>query len=159
MGIIYLKQDLFAAPKGSLLAHACNCKGVWGSGVAVGFKEHCPEAYKQYNQYCTEGSEFDDILGSCLLIENPKDDFRVGCLMTSDNYGFLRDTNEEILKATETAFRALLLKCSRKGIKEIWIPKINSGLFAVPWESTYEVILKCLKEYPNVVLTICSLEM
>ncbi len=158
MSLKYLKQDLFTAPKGALLAHACNCQGVWGSGVAVGFREHCPEAYKQYNQYCIESLEFDDVLGSCLLIENPKDDFKVGCLMTSNNFGFLRDTNEEILKATETAFKALLLKCSRKKITEIWIPKINSGLFAVPWEKTEEVLLECLKNYPDIKVSVCCLE-
>ncbi|KAK4904538.1 ADP-ribose 1''-phosphate phosphatase, partial [Elasticomyces elasticus] len=31
--------SLFDSPDGSALIHACNCMGVWGSGIANDFRE------------------------------------------------------------------------------------------------------------------------
>lgn len=48
--------DLFAAPKQTILIHACNTRGTWGAGIAAAFKFHYPAAFKVYNTHCTSSS-------------------------------------------------------------------------------------------------------
>jgi len=126
--IHYVKGDLFTAPEDYLLVHSCNCKGVWGSGVAKNFKEKYFQEYQKYRDYCERGV---NIAGSALVIN------RVGCLFTSVGYGVRVDTPEVILKNTKNAMQHLLSLTP----KTLAMPKINSGLFKTPWEDT-EAILK-----------------
>ncbi|KAE8142548.1 ADP-ribose 1''-phosphate phosphatase [Aspergillus pseudotamarii] len=44
--------DLFDAPDGAALIHACNCIGSWGGGIAKAFKEKYPAAYNIYHSHC-----------------------------------------------------------------------------------------------------------
>ncbi|CRG91617.1 ADP-ribose 1''-phosphate phosphatase [Talaromyces islandicus] len=46
------KGDLFDAPDGAALIHACNCVGSWGGGIARAFRDRYPAAYKVYNSHC-----------------------------------------------------------------------------------------------------------
>ena len=48
----YVKGSVFDAPKGVILAHACNAQGSWGSGVALEFKKRFPDAYAYYHKTC-----------------------------------------------------------------------------------------------------------
>jgi ADP-ribose 1''-phosphate phosphatase len=129
--IKYIKGDLFQAPKGSVLLHSCNCQGVWGSGVAAAFFNKFPQAYKVYKEYCT----FYNPIGTSLSIQDK--DYTIGCLFTSKDYGQNKDSVDQILKNTEKAIKDLLLSSE---VNEFHLPKINSGLFGVPWEKTEEVL-------------------
>lgn len=128
--ITYVKGDLFElAPKGAYLAHACNCQGVWGSGIAVEFRKRFPDEYKDYVDLSLTYDEF--------LVGKFKDFGQVVCLFTSYDYGQNKDSVSNILKNTESGLKMI----SNTPIKELHMPKINSGLFGVPWEET-EAILK-----------------
>lgn len=128
--ITYVKGDLFElAPKGAYLAHACNCQGVWGSGIAVEFRKRFREEYTKYVDLCSTYGEY--LLGKFSDHEN------VICLYTSFDYGQNKDSISDILKNTESALEMM----QNTPIKELHMPKINSGLFGVPWEET-EAILK-----------------
>ena len=59
--------------------------------------------------------------------------------MTSFNYGKNKDTPDKIIENTRKAIADLIMLYPH--IKEIHMPKINAGLFAVPWYDT-EIILK-----------------
>lgn len=144
--IKYIKDDLFNAPGTQLLCHACNCQGVWGSGIAKEFKERFFTEYLMYNVYSrllfqppepeinvNAGSQ---AIGSALILN------RVGCLFTSFDYGKNVDSPEEILENTKTAFKELL----KNTTMDLAMPKINSGLFKVPWKETEKVILEVLEE-------------
>lgn len=128
-------MDLFDAPLGSCLAHACNARGVWGAGVALGFARRFPEARKMYERLCRAHTQ--NCCGIAFVIADDK--YEIGCLITSADYGDKRDTPEQILKATEYAIGDLndLLPA---GV-DVYMPKINSGLFGVPWEDTMQVLL------------------
>ncbi|KAJ7598744.1 hypothetical protein C8J56DRAFT_914868 [Mycena floridula] len=52
MGITYIGGDLFEAPVGSILIHACNTAGSWGGGIAVAFLERYPAAFQVYRSHC-----------------------------------------------------------------------------------------------------------
>ena len=143
--IQYQKGDMFDAPSATILVHACNCRGSWGGGIAVEFRQRYPEAYSTYQRVCRRDSN--SLFGGALLIvpkEGSTQQHYVGCIFTSKGYGRAKDKPGEMLKATDSAMRALLVeiqeKCEKIDIAEIRMPKINSGLFAVPWARTERVL-------------------
>ncbi|OAX78183.1 hypothetical protein ACJ72_07514 [Emergomyces africanus] len=55
MGLITeIQGDLFDAPEGAALIHACNCQGSWGKGVAKDFKDKYPAAYQIFRSHCQQ---------------------------------------------------------------------------------------------------------
>ncbi len=137
--IEYRKGDLFDAPVGSILAHACNCKGVWGSGIAVDFKNKFPESFKKYKTSCDMYGA--DLLGTSRIFH--ENGYYVACMFTSYDYGNNVDTPEQILHNTHGALNDILAFQTffEPNSHEIHMPKINSGRFRVPWEKT-ELILQ-----------------
>lgn len=137
--ILYKKGNLFDAPKGSILAHACNCKGVWGSGIAKQFRNRFPVSYIKYKEYC-EQHVAEGILGTSVIFY--EDGYYIACMFTSDGYGSEVDTEELIIKHTDEAvFDVLSFRdIFEPGSLQLHMPKINSGKFGVPWEKTEPII-------------------
>lgn len=134
MSIVTIKGSLFDAPKGSIIIHACNTKGVWGSGIAKAFAKLFPRARDVYSAVCqAEGSKR---LGTCLLI--PAGSHTIGCLFTSKSFGQHVDSPQNILKATKTAIDDLIAQNTDN--KPMYMCKINSGLFRVPWKDTKAIL-------------------
>ncbi|GLB38586.1 putative macro domain containing protein [Lyophyllum shimeji] len=134
-GITHTIGDLFTAPRGAILVHACNTLGSWGGGIALAFRDKYPAQFELYKARCkTYGSS---LVGTCLLI--PGDTHDIACLFTSRAYGKRKDKPEEILAATKTALQDLM-KQNTEG-KELHACRFNSGKFGVPWTDT-EAILK-----------------
>jgi len=50
--VVTIKASLFTAPEGSIIIHACNTKGVWGSGIAAAFAKIFPDARNVYAKAC-----------------------------------------------------------------------------------------------------------
>ncbi|KAL4818678.1 hypothetical protein BDW67DRAFT_157151 [Aspergillus spinulosporus] len=50
--ITEVEGDLFDAPDGTALIHACNCLGSWGAGIAGVFRKKYPAAYEVYESHC-----------------------------------------------------------------------------------------------------------
>lgn len=154
--IEYMKGDLFStSPASCILAHSCNCQGRWGSGVAAGFKVYFPEAYEIYHRHCkqykTEKEQRAHLLGKALLIETKRGSeledndqssvVYIACLFTSCGYGRTVDQPRMIVAATASAIADLESQLRDKDIDlPIHIPRINAGLFHVPWEQTAEVL-------------------
>lgn len=149
----YRKGDIFAAPQGSLLIHACNVQGSWGSGIAAAFRARYPAAYKIYREYCvkTHNPMTRPIpTGTCLLIppsetSNGKPKHWIGCLFTSAKYGRFKDTPTVILQNTGRAMKHLLVEILQAekddvNFEELRMCMINSGKFGVPWRETVEVL-------------------
>jgi len=135
--LMHCTGDLFQPYKTKgIFVHACNAQGVWGSGIAVTFKEKYPDAYRVYNHWC--GINRGNVVGKCLLVTDHPTGQKIGCLITSRGYGFLKDPEVDIVEAT---FKACLDLFSQ--IKEnelIRSPKINAGKFGVPWNLTESLI-------------------
>lgn len=125
--------------KDVILLHACNAQGVWGSGIAVEFKKRFPKSFEEYSLCCKMAKAHlpRGATGKCIVTKD-----NVGCLMSSFDYGSNKDDPEVILKNTELALKDLS-KYYEPSI--IYSPKINSGLFNVPWERTEAVIKKWLE--------------
>lgn len=148
--IKYIKGDLFElAPSNSMIIHAVNCQGVWGSGVAKTIKDKFFQEFLVYHSYCyTKQTDFTTKASGALgesLIAN-----RVVCLFTSLDYGIKVDNPEKIIENTKKAIDDLLTKTP---CTEFHLPKINSGLFKVPWEQTEAI----LKEYPHIIWNVYEL--
>ena len=142
--------DLFAAPPNTLLIHACNCTGSWSAGIAKAFQTHYPSAYQTYSNHC-KATDPEDLIGTALLIPPQAGSARrhfVGCLFTSRHYGRRKDTPAAILVATGPAMRDLLRLVGEfhagvgdgEGVGEVWMCRVNSGLFRVPWAKTRGVL-------------------
>jgi ADP-ribose 1''-phosphate phosphatase len=145
--VTIVKGDLFTAPKGSIICHACNTYGAWGAGIAKQFANRYPDAYKIYKQFCDDQEGF--ALHQCLLID--AGDLTIGCLFTSWGYGAYVDKPERVLKATYNSIDCLIRQ--NTGRKPIHMCKINSGLFGVKWELTQEV----LEKFPEQKFTVYEL--
>ena len=133
--ITYRDGSLFSAPPGSYLAHACNCKGRWGSGIAKEFASRYPKQYAVYNSICMTNG--DSLRGRAAII--PATGAQIVCLFTSRGYGQHVDSPEMILEATDAALAELETQVDAG--TTIHMPKINSSLFKTPWEDT-EAVLK-----------------
>lgn len=152
--IEYRKGSVFdAVGPNTILVHACNCQGVWGSGIAPEFKKRWPKAFDEYALECfVMGNKS---LGSCTIFTDTNQ--KIGCLFTSDNYGNKKDSEQSILSHTFLAVQDLLLLIEDSEL-EVHSPKINSGKFAVPWEKTEAIINEELKQFPNVKWIVWELE-
>jgi ADP-ribose 1''-phosphate phosphatase len=139
--------DLFEAPPTSILIHACNCAGSWGGGIATMFKDKYPQAFKLYNKHCKQNQPA-DLVGTALLIapcETSGSPHWIGCVFTSKKFGQAKDKPNQILKATESAMRHLLQQIASEGSEKIggiYMCRINSGKFGVPWKNSKAILEK-----------------
>ncbi|KAG8816937.1 ADP-ribose 1''-phosphate phosphatase [Serendipita sp. 400] len=134
--IVVHEGDLFAkAPQSSVLVHACNTQGSWGSGIAAAFKAKFPDAYEVYHQVCIEKGSA--LLGTSLLIPSGETD--IACLFTSRGYGKNKYPKRMILDSTRSAVADLQRQLEGSD-KPIYGCRINAGLFRVPWEETVGVL-------------------
>ena len=147
MGTIAVgKGDLFKnAPAMTLLVHACNGRGIWGRGIALQFKKEYPIAYADYANWCSQENR----VGKSLISG------RVGCLVTSKNYGCYADPPQMILKQTKAALDHLMPRLG--GFTEIHSPRINAGLFRVPWSETEALIIDAIKDRKGLRWTVWDL--
>lgn len=139
--IKYKQGDLFDNLTGNeIIAHACNAQGVWGSGFAKQCKEKFPELEALYWRYCQSK------LGTGKAFLASTEDTSILCLITSDYYGNKKDKPQEIITATRLALADWedLTESMFDKTDEITIvsPKINSGLFGVPWPATEFLIME-----------------
>ena len=137
--IVDVQGNLFNAEKGSLLVHACNTEGVWGAGIAATFARLYPNYLRAYESVCRSRGQ--RLLGRAIIFEGHW--HKVGCLFTSTGFGKRALYRDEILKATRESL--LDLFDQMKHDEDINMPRINSGLFRVPWEHTKAV----LEEFPE----------
>ena len=152
MGIQYIQGDFFSATNCFLL-HACNCQRNWGSGVAAQFARLFPGAYRQHQIISANKP------GEIQFLPTPAEVDGIICLFTSDGYGRYVDSPDTIVKNTEKSLKTLEDFFALRDIGTIKIasPKINAGLFNVPWEQTAGLIEDFLIRNPKVEWMVYSL--
>lgn len=145
--------DLFSVIDYHILVQACNTKGVWGRGIAKVFAYKYPSAYQNYAIRCAEISD-EELQGTCFITAGGGR--LIGCLFTSKGYGQMTDPAELILKSTKTAIKDLFLQLTATFPNEtinVASPRINAGLFSVPWKKTEKIIKEALLSYPKIIWT------
>lgn len=141
-----VKSDLFYFARPTYFCHACNCHGMWGNGIAVQFRERYPHSYDVYQRFCEDGAKPGNVL---ITKEN------IVCLFTSVGVSSKKSAPDDIVNYTEIAVRKLLAKLPPNA--KVYSPKINAGLFAVPWERTEQVLMECLKVRPDIDWVVCEI--
>lgn len=165
--ISYKKISLFDAPTESVIIHACNSQGVWGSGIAKAFKEKYPESFKFYNGFCkVQNEERGTACGRADLSPFPvSEPHWVGWIVTSHNYGPLKDSPELIKINTTLALRELCQKLYLAHPKDsnptidVYSNKFNSGLFAVPWGDSELILNTVLRDFKRINWIVCDPEL
>lgn len=144
--INYIKGDLFShkAAQIPVLAHACNPFGLWGGGIAAQFRKRYPSAYKLYADHCHEHGN--KLLGQTLIVPSGgsgSEKVYIACLFTSN----FENSPDEIVDYTRRSMLDLskqlkqMQDIEHEGSKPVVnMPKINSGIFNVPWQDTEAVL-------------------
>lgn len=161
--IQYIKGDLFSHKPSpgriNILVHACNCKGSWGAGVAAKFRQEYPQCYKVHQQYCNQFShESSQLLGTSQIMDSVPSEpghkssgpSLIVCLFTSDFFGNRKLDPADIVNYTKLSLYDLQTKLNqyhnysqldtKDGKIVLNMPKINAGLFGVPWPHTEAVL-------------------
>ena len=127
--IIELKGDLFLyLNKEDIFLQSCNAQNTWGSGIARQFAFNFPKSYESHKKITNK-------VGMGYILED--DGYRVGCLITSKFYGMRKDNPRTILVNTYNSLLNLFSSIEQDSFV-IQSPKINSGLFATPWDLTLD---------------------
>jgi ADP-ribose 1''-phosphate phosphatase len=108
---------------------------------ALSLKEKYPANYNEYKNKCDRG-----------LCNTGTARITAGgiiCLFTSEGYGDNKASPKDILVNTDLAVDSMLWELEKLQIEtiKIYSPKINSGLFRVPWEETSAIIERSVKEF------------
>lgn len=126
-----------------IVAHARNCMGSWGAGIASNFRHRYSDAFNKYKEHCNS----ENILGTCLILPLSESSVSVkyiACLFTSYGYGKQRDSIDKILTNTKMAIEDMIHQIENYELSGIGIRmnRINSGYFRVPWSKTRDVLSK-----------------
>ena len=148
--ITYKKMSIFDAPKYTSILHACNSEGKWDTGVAAQIKEKYPEVFedaishlKYYNtgfniSYTNDGYAFINLITSSKNSQEPDCPF---VILINTCIGLTH-----LLVTDQTP-------CNYLDRSTIYMPKINSGGFKVPWIDTERVLQKIVDRFgTNIVI-------
>ncbi len=141
------KNILRALKKGEIdiIAHGCNCKNSFKSGIAGQIKKEFPKASESYhNLFKDKGVE----LGDVDIVEVKKGKYIVNC-MTQFDYGNSQRTNITYLDIQ--ALKKCLIEVknfSKKNNLKVGLPKIGCGLAGGDWSEVKSIIEGIFKDYP-----------
>jgi O-acetyl-ADP-ribose deacetylase (regulator of RNase III) len=145
--IKYVKGDLLKADV-DVIAHGCNCRGGFGSGVAKQVATKFPKA-KQY--YLDKFEEDGWKLGDVQFVKVYGERLIANCA-TQDAY-LPRGENHANYPAIEQVMVKLKNFC-QAGNNTIAIPKIGAGLAGGDWSKIEEIINKVFDDYEILVYTL-----
>lgn len=162
--VIHKTMSLFSAPNDSIIVHACNSQGVWGSGIAKAFKEKYAHSYVDYNRFCADmnmsrGSACGRAGMSSFHVS---EDHWVAWIVTSHNFGSQVSVPELIKIHTTMALQDLCKKIYLAHSAEnhptinVYSNKFNSGLFNVPWADSELILETVLKDFQRINWFVCS---
>ena len=137
MPIRYVAGDLFANEhQAQALAHGCNCQGVMGAGIAVGFRERYPAMYAEYRRRCqATPRQFNP--GDAFLWKANAQPW-VFNLATQEDYG--RARAHATYDAIERALNAMRAQAGAQGITSIALPRVGAGLGGLSWPKVHAII-------------------
>lgn len=139
--IIKMQADIFSLQVQALV-NPVNCVGIMGKGLAKAFKEHYPENFLAYRQYCLEGKL--QIGGLFVYGQSPI----IVNLPTKKHW-----RSKSTLESIEAGIKALALYLEANHIESVAIPKLGCGLGGL----NYEEILPLLERHLEPLATQCYL--
>lgn len=141
--ITYIQKDLFTAPV-DLIAHGCNCKGGFGSGVAGIIAQKNPEAKNAYlNKYQSDGWRLGEV--QIVPVKNSSYKYIANC-STQLNYG---GAKPGVVYADYGAIKQVMKELKSLCDENNWtiaIPKIGAGLARGDWKKIESIINEVFKD-------------
>lgn len=137
MGINFIRGDVTLGNE-EVMAHGCNCRGAFGSGVAAAVKNKWPEVVKEYKEFVSV-----EKLGQIQQVLTESGKIIVN-MFTQLNYG--RSGIFVDYGAIENCFKLLREWAEWEGVKAIGIPMIGAGLAGGDWKKIEEIIKKTWKD-------------
>lgn len=139
--INYIQGDLFATDC-DIIAHGCNCKGGFGSGVAYTMAKKYPKAKEMYlEKFEDEGWKLGDV--QFVMVVGGKT--IANC---ATQYGYLpRGIQHANYPAIRRAMLQVKMFAQHHG-KSIAIPKIGAGLAGGNWDEIEGILRDVFHDYP-----------
>jgi O-acetyl-ADP-ribose deacetylase (regulator of RNase III) len=141
--MIEVEGDIFGADC-EVIAHAVNCKGKMGSGLAKQVKDKYPNAYEEYRNACSLAKPY-ELINSCLIFR-AKPGLWIANLFTQLHYGSdgKRYTNYE---AVYSSLESLERQMSMDRLKSVAFPSgMCCGLGGGDWGIVEAMIGKVFKD-------------
>lgn len=150
--MIEVEMDITAIRNG-VIAHGCNCKGAFASGVAKAIKERYPTAERVFKAI----PPCEEMLGVCVPVKVSPDVF-VCNLYTQLSYG--RDGQRYAnVDAIDKALTQAIEFAARAG-KNLYVPRIGCGLGGLDWETDVKQVFEAkseIAERAGIKLIVCSI--
>lgn len=147
----FVKGSLFDSPD-PIIAHGCNCRGGFGSGVAGQIAKLYPEVrYSYLNKYNFSGWT----LGEVQFVVTNDGKYTIANMATQEKYGYDGGTYvsyEAVRECLET-----VLDFAEESGGHISFPRFGSGLAGGDWGIIQGILVDCLKTR-NVTATIYSID-
>lgn len=138
--IKYVKGDLFEAPE-DIIAHGCNCRNGYGSGVAYTMSQRYPKAKSLFHEkYDEEGWSLGDVQ---FVLQN--DGKYIANCATQDHF-VPRGFKHADYGAIEECMQQVKRFAKDKGLS-IAIPKIGAGLAGGQWHEIEAILKEVFSDY------------
>lgn len=125
--MIYKEGNLLdALSPTNAIAHGCNCKGVWGSGVAKQMYERYPDAFLEYKKWCHTALTPGEILGYVHMFDTGHG--TIYNMFTQETFGRDPETRYVSYDALDMAFASVQENCRLKGLTLNIPDLIGAGL-------------------------------
>lgn len=140
----YVKGDLFDTDC-DLIAHGCNCKGGFGSGIAYTMSQVYPKAKSLYHEkFEEEGWELGDVQ---FVLQN---DGKYIANCATQNAFLPRGEKHADYDAIRTCMEIVKGFAQGKGLS-IAMPKIGAGLAGGDWNTIEGILKEVFSDYDVVV--------
>lgn len=147
--LTYVRGNLFETDA-QIIAHGCNCKGGFGSGVAGQIARLYPHVRKAYlDKFKNSGWTLGEVQ---FVYIHYNDDRFIANMATQENYG--RSGVYVDYQAIETCFRTVFRFAFTNSYK-VAIPKVGAGLAGGQWSVIEGIIRTLLVEYDVNVTCYC----
>jgi O-acetyl-ADP-ribose deacetylase (regulator of RNase III) len=144
MEIIELEGNLLDS-KDNIIAHQCNCRGGFGSGVAKAIRDKWPLVYQKFMEAFHLSKRSSDLLGKIQVVKLTKDQ-RVVNLYAQEDYGYdgQRYTSYDAL---DKCLKKLSSYCVENKLNTVSIPyKMSSDRGGADWDVVLALIKSAFKD-------------
>lgn len=153
MSIKYIHGNLFDS-QCNIIAHGCNCKGGFGSGLAGQIAKKWPRVREAYLEH---HNIFGWKLGDVQLVFC-NDDFSfpiIANMATQKDFGY--DGKKYVdYNAVGKCLKQVFMYADKKGYS-IAMPRVGCGLAGGNWEAVKRIVEFLSQEYPGVAVEVYAL--
>lgn len=131
------------APWVDIMVNPVNCIGVMGKGLALAFKEYCPESYDAYRAACIAGNLQ---MGNLHVFYNTKDKTTILNVPTKRHW-----SDSSNLEDVELSVITLARYLKNVPMYTVALPMLGTGNGKLDHDNVYNLFMKHLDALPNVI--------